>query len=487
MGNHTVGVFVIKALIQERTLIGIVAHPRDLEDGVKYESVYDFGIKNKIPTVRGTPKDEHVLDFLFKNKPDMIWVADYKFILPKEIIIIPKYGAINFHPSLLPHYRGRAPLNWAMINGEKYTGLTVHMIDEGIDSGDIIHQEKIEISKEDYIGDILEKIYPLYYDISLLVLNAIRSGRFKTKKQTKSSDKIYKARKPKDGLITDEIEDEGILRLIKAVSRPYPGAYFEYDDKKIIIWKGYIKMFKSKEESNFGRVLENKDGIIKIKINHNYLISHDWEIVFKNETFKELLFKNKDFYNQRVSKHGYSHLSLNWGSQKNQITRFEILSQIGNLENKNILDFGCGIGDLFYWFINNGINTNYEGIDLSSEMIKLAKKRFPTVKFKCQNLMESPLNKKYDYILASGVFTYSNNGFFQKCLELLYSKCNKGIAFNLLADIEKYKNETTQMEFLSNPDDILKFCKSLSPKVILKNDYHYRDFSIYMYKDENIN
>ena len=82
--------------------------------------------------------------------------------------------------------------------------------------------------------------------------------------------------------------------------------------------------------------------------------------------------------------------------------------------------------------------------------------------------MESPLNKKYDYILASGVFTYSNNGFFQKCLELLYSKCNKGIAFNLLADIEKYKNETTQMEFLSNPDDILKFCKSLSPKVILK-------------------
>ena len=118
----------------------------------------------------------------------------------------------------------------------------------------------------------MEKIYPLYYDISLLVLNAIRSGRFKTKKQTKSSDKIYKARKPKDGLITDEIEDEGILRLIKAVSRPYPGAYFEYDDKKIIIWKGYIKIFKSKEESNFGKVLENKDGIIKIKINHNYLI-----------------------------------------------------------------------------------------------------------------------------------------------------------------------------------------------------------------------
>ena len=197
MGNHTVGVFVIKALIQERTLIGIVAHPRDLEDGVKYESVYDFGIKNKIPTVRGTPKDEHVLDFLFKNKPDMIWVADYKFILPKEIIIIPKYGAINFHPSLLPHYRGRAPLNWAMINGEKYTGLTVHMIDEGIDSGDIIHQEKIEISKEDYIGDILEKIYPLYYDISLLVLNAIRSGRFKTKNKRNPQTRSIKLENPK--------------------------------------------------------------------------------------------------------------------------------------------------------------------------------------------------------------------------------------------------------------------------------------------------
>ena len=124
-------------------------------------------------------------------KPDLIWITDYKFLIPKKIIKIPSLGVVNLHPSLLPNFRGRAPLNWAIIEGEKLTGITAHFVDEGIDTGPIISQIKIEINKNDYIGDVLNKLYPKYKKITSRVLRLIMSKEVKLKAQDQSNHKIY--------------------------------------------------------------------------------------------------------------------------------------------------------------------------------------------------------------------------------------------------------------------------------------------------------
>ena len=118
-GNHTVGVSVLKVLLKEVNVEGVVSHPSDPEDGIKYESVYDFSLSNNLNAIRGKGSDKKIVNFVTTKSPDLIWVTDYRYLLPKKIFTVPKYGSINMHPSLLPKYRGRASLNWAIINGEK--------------------------------------------------------------------------------------------------------------------------------------------------------------------------------------------------------------------------------------------------------------------------------------------------------------------------------------------------------------------------------
>ena len=226
-----------------------------------------------------------------------------------------------------------------------------------------------------------------------------------------------------------------------------------------------------------------KNRFIKVRDSQK-LVHYGLEI---NSKINDLIKNNKDFYDKRVERFGISHKSLNWGSKDSQFKRFEILSQIGNLNNMNILDFGCGTGDLFEWLKRQGIFLSYEGVDISTQMIELAKDRFPGVNFKCQNIFNKPLKKKYDYIFISGVFTYTSMLFLENCLKILFSLCKYGLAFNCLGNTKPIKTEVYEEEFIGNPDEILNFCKSLSTKVIMKDDYHHRDFTIYIYRDENIN
>lgn len=108
LGNHNVGIKAIEAILKHALLVGVVCHPKDDEEGVVYESVFDFVTQKNIPTIRGKGKDKKVYEFIASKKADLIWITDYKFIISKEIIESVRLGAINLHPSLLPKYRGRA-------------------------------------------------------------------------------------------------------------------------------------------------------------------------------------------------------------------------------------------------------------------------------------------------------------------------------------------------------------------------------------------
>jgi methionyl-tRNA formyltransferase len=150
-------------------------------------------------------------------KPDLIISVNFDQIFKKEIINIPEKGCINIHASLLPEYRGRAPLNWAILKGENETGVSVHYINEDIDTGKIILQERIEIKKTDYIADILEKAKEKYPEMINEAVDLIDNDKVDPVEQKKENGSYYGKRNPADGLIDWEQSAIKIYNLIRAV------------------------------------------------------------------------------------------------------------------------------------------------------------------------------------------------------------------------------------------------------------------------------
>ena len=136
-GNHTVGVRALAAAAELTEVVGVVAHPPDPEDGLRYESVADFATAQGWPVLRAVGRDAGVAAFVAAQRPDVIWITDYRYLLPAAVVALAPLGAINLHPSLLPKYRGRAPVNWAILHGESELGLTAHRVDDGMDTGDV--------------------------------------------------------------------------------------------------------------------------------------------------------------------------------------------------------------------------------------------------------------------------------------------------------------------------------------------------------------
>ena len=159
------------------------------------------------------------------------------------------------------------------------TGITAHFVDEGIDTGPIISQIKIEINKNDYIGDVLNKLYPKYKKITSRVLRLIMSKDVKLKDQDQSNHKIYPKRNPEDGLIDWSENETNIINLIRAVSRPYPGAFFISNNKKIILWKANFIKENHESQKRIGEIISIKENI-KIKTKNGFIESYDWEKIY---------------------------------------------------------------------------------------------------------------------------------------------------------------------------------------------------------------
>lgn len=238
-GNHTVGVNVLKAIQNSEEVVGVVAHPKDAEDGVRYASVFDYANKQGWNVIRSKGNDSQLLGYVQNCKPNLIVIADYRYLLPDSIVSYAQLGAINFHPSILPKYRGRAPINWAILNGEQELGLTVHFVDGGMDTGDIIAQESFQLNEAQDVGDALAILYPIYSSLTQLVLQYYRQGLVPRFPQNHERASVYPARKPEDGLIDWNQSVTDILNLIRAVALPYPGAFSTLAGQKITIWHAF--------------------------------------------------------------------------------------------------------------------------------------------------------------------------------------------------------------------------------------------------------
>jgi methionyl-tRNA formyltransferase len=237
LGNHTVAVRALDALARDNAIAGVVAHPEDPEDGSRYESLHEHARGAGFRVARFAGRDAGLLRFVRDARPDLLWIADYRYLLPDALLAAAPLGAVNMHPSLLPHYRGRAPINWAILRGERELGLTVHFVDSGVDSGDVIAQRRIALADHEDVGDALEKLYPLYEELSLEVSAAFRAGSVPRTPQRPGQWPIWPRRRPEDGVIDWSASSESIANLVRALARPYPGAFTWNSAERITIWK----------------------------------------------------------------------------------------------------------------------------------------------------------------------------------------------------------------------------------------------------------
>lgn len=191
---------------------------------------------------KGTMKE--YLPIFKKWNPKLIFIVGWYHMIPEAIRQTAPYGCVGIHASLLPKYRGGAPLVWAMLNGEKKTGITLFYLEEGVDNGDIIAQKEIIIQKEDTIQTVYEKATEEAIQITEEYIPRILDATNKRFPQNEHEATYYPQRFPEDGEIDWKKSPEEIHNFIRAQTKPYPGAFFVIEGKKITIWDADVEIFK---------------------------------------------------------------------------------------------------------------------------------------------------------------------------------------------------------------------------------------------------
>jgi len=178
------------------------------------------------------------ISMIKESNPDLIIVCGWQRLISKNILDIPTLGAIGFHSSLLPKYRGRAPINWAIIMGEKITGITMFYMTPEADDGDIIAQKEFPILLNDDCNTTYQKSALAGAELIRVYLPLIESNSAPRIHNISGTYPNYPKRTPKDGLIDFHRSALDVYNFVRALTRPYPGAYFyNQHNKKIIVWK----------------------------------------------------------------------------------------------------------------------------------------------------------------------------------------------------------------------------------------------------------
>ena len=204
--------------------------------------------------------------------PDIICVVAYGKIIPKEILDIPRYGCVNVHGSLLPKYRGAAPIQWAVLNGDKKTGITTMYMDIGMDTGDMILKEEVEIGENETTGELWDRLSIIGGKLLVKTLELIEKGEAPREKQDNNFSSMAPMLKKEMGYINwKEYPAEKIKNLVRGLN-PIMGAYTFFDNKKVKFWKVEIiskdvanepgTVIESDEKS--GLLIQAIDGVISV-------------------------------------------------------------------------------------------------------------------------------------------------------------------------------------------------------------------------------
>lgn len=289
MGTPDFSVPVLQGLIDTCNVIGVVTQP-DKEVGrkkeIEFSPIKKLAIANNIKVLQ-PEKIRTDFQCVLDLNPDIIITCAYGQIIPVEILEYPKYKCINVHASLLPKYRGGAPIHRAIINGEKETGITIMYMAPGMDDGDIISQEKISIGENETVGELHDKLSIMGKELLLKTLPSIIDGTNERIKQDETKVSLAKIIKKEDEVIDFNDSAINVHNKIRGLS-PFPGGYALLEDKR-------VKFYKSKvEKTNIaalpGTVVKVDKTGMYVKTNDELVVIEELKIEGKKRlTIQDLL------------------------------------------------------------------------------------------------------------------------------------------------------------------------------------------------------
>jgi methionyl-tRNA formyltransferase len=223
---HNVGVRCLSVLLAQGVHVKLViTHQDNPEENIWFESVAALAALHDIDVITPTnPNTEEVISQIKALQPDFFFSFYYREMLKTALLAIPKRGALNMHGSLLPKYRGRVPVNWAIIHGESETGASLHYMTEKPDNGDIVIQQAVPILPDDTALQVFHKVTVASEMALYQVLPALLSGQARAVKQDLRQGAYFGGRKAADGVINWQQSAQQIHNLVRAVAPPYPGA-----------------------------------------------------------------------------------------------------------------------------------------------------------------------------------------------------------------------------------------------------------------------
>ena len=221
-------------------IVAVFTHEDKPSEDIWFPSVAELAKANgiKVYTPEKLKRSEWESRFRNTIKPELILSFYYRNMIASWLLEIPRLGAYNMHGSYLPTYRGRAPVNWAVLNGEHYTGATLHVMVKQADAGDIVDQERVAIEPDEAAITVMEHVRDAAVAVLARQIDKLQAGTVALTPQDETQASYFGGRKPEDGRIDWTQPVRKIYDLVRAVSKPYPGAFSDTvrEGKRLIIW-----------------------------------------------------------------------------------------------------------------------------------------------------------------------------------------------------------------------------------------------------------
>ena len=240
---HDVGVHCLKALLAAGIQVElVVTHQDDPNENVWFGSVIQLCSEQHIPYVTPSAGElNHLIPQLQAIAPDYIFSFYYRNMIPAEILACAKIAALNMHGSLLPKYRGRAPVNWAILHGETKTGASLHVMEVKPDAGDIVGQSEVSIGPNETATEVFAKVSQAAVKVMQSALPELIQGNVPRKANNLAQGSYFGGRKPADGQIHWNQTAFQVHNLIRAVAPPYPGAFTDWEGQTRIVARSSLQ------------------------------------------------------------------------------------------------------------------------------------------------------------------------------------------------------------------------------------------------------
>ena len=237
-GYSEVGYACLSLLIERGdNVVALITHEDSPHEKIWFKTPAVVAKEKGIPVF--TPESVNTPEWREKIaalKPDLILSVYYRHMIGTKILALPPLGAWNMHGSLLPKYRGRAPINWAVLHGESRIGMTLHRMVKSADAGAVVDQEGVEIGPRDTAEQAFRKVLPCARAVLTRQIDALLAGAARETPQDEAQVNYFSGRKPEDGRIIWTQTSRQIFNLIRAVTDPYPGAFADVGAARLMVW-----------------------------------------------------------------------------------------------------------------------------------------------------------------------------------------------------------------------------------------------------------